>query len=299
MALARRRAGTIRNDKKILPFLRPAGPRGCGQGVSPTSITMRTTYETGAKRAPVPAPFAPTHLMLPYLPARQLVLQGTQAVRSLHLVEKMFPDWVIVLWDAQHGIRFISDNSAAFFGTNPQDLKTRHCADLTDRIHPEDAHAFARIRHKIDELRRHLAPGQVHDYRFVLNYRYRAADGGYRLLHEEKLYVVNRQHQDNVFTVLKDVTGEKPFTRVFLEWYKYLNGAYRRQGTYVPAIDHAADASPITQREVEIIQLLREGLSSKEIAGRLFISINTVRNHRSNLFKKTNARNVVELLQRM
>lgn len=263
-------------------------------------ITMQTTHETSRQQAFAPASLPQTDLIMPYLPARQLVRQRTEGVnRSLHLVEKMFPGWIIVLRDEQHGVRFMSRNCAAFFGVSPQEFTDKHCADLLDRIHPEDVEAFARIRQKIGELLRQLAPGQAYDYRFVLNYRCRAPDGRYRVVQEEKLYVVNGPHPSNVFMVLKDVTGEKPFTRVFLEWYKCLNGAYRRLGTYVPAIDNAGDASPITQREVEIIQLLKEGLSSKEIAGRLFISTNTVRNHRSNLFKKTNARNVVELLRRI
>jgi DNA-binding CsgD family transcriptional regulator len=261
---------------------------------------MQTTHETSRKRALAPASFAQTNPILPPLPAGKLVLQRSEEVkRSLHLVEKLFPAWIIVLRDEQHGIRFMSDNCAAFLGVSPQDAQAKHCSDLLDRIHPEDLEAFARIRQKIDELLKNLPPGQVHDYRFVLNYRCHAPDGRYRLIHEEKLYVANGQGHYNVFMVLRDITGEKPFTRVFLEWYKCLEGAYRRLGTYVPAIDNAADPSPITQREVEIIQLLKEGLSSKEIASRLFISINTVRNHRSNLFKKTNARNVVELLRRI
>jgi hypothetical protein len=84
---------------------------------------------------------------------------------------------------------------------------------LLDRIHPEDVEAFARVRRKIDELLRQLAPVRVHDYRFVLHYRCRAPDGRYRVVQEEKLYVVNGQHPCDVFMVLKDVTGEKPFTR--------------------------------------------------------------------------------------
>lgn len=46
-----------------------------------------------------------------------------------------------------------------------------------------------------------------------------------------------------------------------------------------------------------MIQLIKEGLSSKETADRLCISVNTVRNHRSNPFRKTNARNRVDLVK--
>jgi len=43
----------------------------------------------------------------------------------------------------------------------------------------------------------------------------------------------------------------------------------------------------ITDREIEIIEMLSLGLSNKEIASKLFLSPSTVRNHISNIFEKT------------
>ncbi|WP_083930685.1 response regulator transcription factor [Eudoraea adriatica] len=43
----------------------------------------------------------------------------------------------------------------------------------------------------------------------------------------------------------------------------------------------------ISTRELEILNLLSEGLSSKEIADQLYISYDTVRTHRNNILKKT------------
>ena len=42
----------------------------------------------------------------------------------------------------------------------------------------------------------------------------------------------------------------------------------------------------ITPRELEILQLIAEGLSTREMAGRLFVSENTVKTHCSRLFDK-------------
>lgn len=44
--------------------------------------------------------------------------------------------------------------------------------------------------------------------------------------------------------------------------------------------------SMLTNREREILQLIAEGYTSKEIAGMLFISIKTVENHRANIMSK-------------
>ena len=42
----------------------------------------------------------------------------------------------------------------------------------------------------------------------------------------------------------------------------------------------------ISPRELEVLQLMAEGLSNAEIAERLFVSVNTVKTHSSKLFEK-------------
>lgn len=54
-------------------------------------------------------------------------------------------------------------------------------------------------------------------------------------------------------------------------------------------------AQALTSREREVLQLIAEGLSSKEIAGKLCISLNTVEKHRKNIMEKLEIHNIVEL----
>ncbi|MEE9190309.1 MAG: response regulator transcription factor [Candidatus Neomarinimicrobiota bacterium] len=53
--------------------------------------------------------------------------------------------------------------------------------------------------------------------------------------------------------------------------------------------------SLLTEREHEVLQLLAEGHSTKDIAKKLFISVNTVATHREHIFDKLNLKNIVEL----
>lgn len=46
--------------------------------------------------------------------------------------------------------------------------------------------------------------------------------------------------------------------------------------------------SLLTQREIEVLELIAEGMLNKEIAAKLYISEKTVKNHVSNIFKKLN-----------
>jgi len=55
----------------------------------------------------------------------------------------------------------------------------------------------------------------------------------------------------------------------------------------------------VTDREAEVLAVLIEGLSNKEIADRLCISAATVRNHIHNLFGKTGVKSRLELAQKL
>lgn len=55
--------------------------------------------------------------------------------------------------------------------------------------------------------------------------------------------------------------------------------------------------SALTSREQEVMRLLAEGLSSKQIAERLFISPKTVDNHRANILNKLGLHSTMELVR--
>ena len=54
----------------------------------------------------------------------------------------------------------------------------------------------------------------------------------------------------------------------------------------------------ISKREHEVLELMAQGLSNKEIADRLFVSTNTVKTHSSNLFVKLEVRRRTEAIRR-
>jgi DNA-binding CsgD family transcriptional regulator len=54
---------------------------------------------------------------------------------------------------------------------------------------------------------------------------------------------------------------------------------------------------PLTKREMEILKLICDGLSSKDISEKLFISINTVETHRKRILLKLNVKNSVGVVK--
>ncbi|MFT3677351.1 MAG: response regulator transcription factor [Chitinophagaceae bacterium] len=57
-----------------------------------------------------------------------------------------------------------------------------------------------------------------------------------------------------------------------------------------------ADLNNLSRREIDIIKLIKEGLSSKEIAQQLDISLKTVEVHRYNVLKKLKLKNTAALV---
>jgi DNA-binding NarL/FixJ family response regulator len=56
-----------------------------------------------------------------------------------------------------------------------------------------------------------------------------------------------------------------------------------------------ADGPALTPREREVLQLLAEGNSTKQIAGQLDVSVKTIETHRSRIMEKLDMRSIAEL----
>lgn len=58
----------------------------------------------------------------------------------------------------------------------------------------------------------------------------------------------------------------------------------------------AEEKLELTEREIEILRFISEGLSNKEIANNLFLSTRTIDTHRYNLMHKLNVKNTAQLV---
>lgn len=78
-----------------------------------------------------------------------------------------------------------------------------------------------------------------------------------------------------------------------------IRGVAAGQRVFDPTLAVAALEAdiPVTQRELDVVRLVAEGASAREIAGRLFLSEGTVRNYTSSLINKCGARNRVDLVR--
>jgi DNA-binding CsgD family transcriptional regulator len=217
----------------------------------------------------------------------------TNYQQSFEFVQQLFPSWVVMLCGIYNdSAAYVGENCQEIFGYSSQQMCSFSIEEAYAHVHPDDQLPMSRVMEHLLHLTKAVSYDALRRYRFISNYRYRHANGKYFHLHDEKLVLRNKDGKYLHITLFKDISKEKPFTQVKLEISKLVENAYRKVEEYVPVLHH----QPITRREREILQLIQHGQSNKEIADRLCISEHTARNHRSNLFEKAKARNVIELL---
>jgi two-component system, NarL family, response regulator LiaR len=54
----------------------------------------------------------------------------------------------------------------------------------------------------------------------------------------------------------------------------------------------------LSKRELEVLQLISEGMSNQEIGERLFVSVNTVKTHTSRLFEKLDVKRRIQAIEK-
>ncbi len=121
----------------------------------------------------------------------------------------------------------------------------------------------------------------------------------YKLLPDLKIIMITIQDGDeSIFSaicsgasgyLLKDSSGDKIISSI----KEVLNGGAPMNSSIASKVlkmfkNFTPDKNDyqLTEREVEILKLLTEGLSKKQIAGRLFISHHTVDSHIRNIYEK-------------
>ena len=101
-------------------------------------------------------------------------------------------------------------------------------------------------------------------------------------------YLLKNIAQDELTTAIRRVyNGENVFSSEV---------TMRLEGKAVEKNASGIDVE-LTEREIEILSLISEGLSSKQVGEKLFISPRTVDTHRTNLMNKLDIHNIAGLIQ--
>lgn len=136
--------------------------------------------------------------------------------------------------------------------------------------------------------------------RFSMGFRYKDCVGKERhiLQRHTMTEVIEGGHPGGILGFCWDLSDQSNRARIFhqIELFKEEQQNWETiiLKEYFPDLD---EDKLLSARELEILKWAMDGLASKQIADRLYISIHTVNAHRKNMLRKTNSKNLVEVAQ--
>ncbi|MCX6230927.1 MAG: LuxR C-terminal-related transcriptional regulator [Bacteroidetes bacterium] len=186
---------------------------------------------------------------------------------------------------------FVSKNISNIFKLDLD--KVEGATDYLDqRIHPDDYLKLMEAGLYFLQYAFTISQDKRKDYKLINEYRLKNEKGDYIKIIEQQLCLEFDKH-GNIWLSLgiMDLSPEKSDNDVFKS---RLIDLKKHEVYLFPPKDKE---SILTARETEVLQLISKGLLSKEIADKLYISINTVNTHRQRILEKLNADNSIEAIK--
>lgn len=193
---------------------------------------------------------------------------------------------------------YLSENCDEIISYSKEEYKEGGPDFHARNFHPDDKVVFTeQVFRDISLFWKSIPNEQMNTYRFSFNHRYFRKDGTISQLLQQSNYLEPNNEGIPVlnFLTFSDIGDFKTDTSLVLTISRLVNGL-----GYIKVFSKSytqKENSVLSKRETEILQLCYDGLSSKMIAEKLFISIQTVKNHKRNMMEKTSTGNITGLIK--
>jgi DNA-binding CsgD family transcriptional regulator len=187
---------------------------------------------------------------------------------------------------------FSSYNMGMLFGYDLNLIEEGGNAYFNTRIHPNDYVVLTQNGILLFNFVFALPITERMDYKLINEYRILNSDDNYvRVIEQHQ--ALELDNHGNVWLALSvmDISpNQDEYQGVKYQLLNY------KKGKFVSSFPESQQSSisGLTKREKEILKLIRDGLLSKEISDKLFISIYTVNTHRQHILEKLGADNSIE-----
>jgi hypothetical protein len=190
----------------------------------------------------------------------------------------------------QMKVIFTSNRSIQMIGIKPEDVSPYH---FMESAHPDDIQRLHLGRSKIVKLAQNLFIAEEGYLLMSTNFRFRNPSGGYsNILVQGYLFFTPVPYKTVFFFKL----------HTNIDWYKKINKCIHyyigNNLSYFryPDEELMQTGKLFTLREFEIIRLIEAGLSSEQIAEKLFLSPHTINTHRANILEKSGKAHISDLI---
>jgi DNA-binding CsgD family transcriptional regulator len=161
-------------------------------------------------------------------------------------------------------------------------------------MHPDDAPIVLDTYKRIFDFSFNLPAEERKDYKTIFNFRLGYQGKYFHFVQQIVTLELTPGGKIWLGLALSDMLPEnETFSKVNRRVINLRNGKY-----YLFNEDDTENAwKSLSAREVEVLGLVSKGYVSREIADKLFISVNTVNNHRQNILEKIKAANTNEAVR--
>lgn len=173
--------------------------------------------------------------------------------------------------------------------------------ELASYLKKEDLNAYnTRVFPENLRILTTILPAKHKEYVFTTNYRLKNRKGEILTLMEKYMYIRSTPEGFPLISLgfSYDISDIKSDTKI-VHTVKHVDSktGLSKENYLLKNYYFVNEKDGIlSKRELEILKWTCDGLSSKQIAEKLFISINTVHNHKKNMREKTNCKSTSELL---
>ncbi len=220
-----------------------------------------------------------------------------QKARLLDGILNNLPHVIFILDYQKREYLHLNEQCEQLMGYTPQEvMKEGIPHHIRNNMHPDDLVILSQeVFQRFLEYTRSFSKNKLKKLRFSLNFRYKRKDQVY--INVLQQYVVLKSDDDgNPIITLgtwTDISAFKTDNKVVFS----INQYDKTTGFSVITTDTFPHVRiSISKRENEVLNLLAKGLSSKQIADKLNLSLHTVNAHRRNILNKTKSKNTAELI---
>jgi DNA-binding CsgD family transcriptional regulator len=187
-------------------------------------------------------------------------------------------------------IQYVSKNMFPMLGVEPENVSLGY---FLTKTHPEDLNRHHLAQVKIICVAQELYIQKKGHRVLSINVRARKPDGTYFNALYQAFLFYSKVPYESVFLifVITDISESKKLHKGF----HFYNGEDCSQFRY-PDDKLLMTGCIFSHTEFRIIQLIEEGLSSQEIADKLFRSVYTVSTHRTNILQKSGKFSLTEVI---
>lgn len=193
---------------------------------------------------------------------------------------------------------FVSPSVQSILGSDPDSFSV---SDFVNAFHPDDVNYF----HQCEEIARYflfefISPYEIPFYKVSYQFRMGNKKNGYKLFLHQSI-TLSTDANGNISRVLVNHSDISHITQINNQLISFIDIRGTNSFNGINSVNDLKNSprdtkNILTRREIDILHLISEGLSSQEIAHELGVSYETIKSHRKNILSSTDASNTSQAI---